>query len=81
MNLVEGLFVQLSCWLTGMCLPHKADFRDNFDDAIPGGCVIGTWALDAARIHLHTERNWILWAGLFHQCPPLYATLGPRQNA
>jgi hypothetical protein len=28
MNLVEGSFVQLSCWLTGMYLPREADFRD-----------------------------------------------------
>ena len=28
MDLVEGPFIQLSCWLTGMYLPRKADFRD-----------------------------------------------------
>jgi len=30
---------------------------DNLEDAMLGACVIETWALDAARILLHTERN------------------------
>src|SRR5450631_1750719 len=54
--------IMLAHWYVLTTQGRLQGLDDNFDDAIPGGCVIGTWALDAARIHLHTERNWILWA-------------------
>lgn len=85
MNLVEVICpgIMLAHWYVLTPRGRLQGLIYNFKDAIPGGCIIGTWALDAARIHLLTETNLILWAGLFHQCLPLYArlTLGPRQNA
>ena len=86
MDLVEGSFIQLSCWSHWYVLQVSLRGRlwglvNNFEDALFGGCVIWKehgWSLilDAARIYLHRKELDTLGRTV-SPMSSLHAPLGP----